>query len=335
MKRNSTISSHLLRAVLNALKKKGVDSDQLLLDLDISTEIYSNPDYRIDAKLIRRFWDEVTPIIEDDQIGLYLGTSISMAELGLPGMFFLYSPTIKIAIEKMIKYEVLVSDFLRMSLVSQPNHRERIILEVIHQHPQVQHVVLTQTALITQTIKQIAGNNHVPEGIFLRIPQPSVTERFDKIFNCPINFNANINALEYKATTLDQPIIHRDSKILENIEGLAKRSLEEYVKERCLSKQIYEFIKREIYSSNQVPSLSDTAQLFNVSGRTLQRKLKQESSSYGEILQNIRTEEALRLLKDNKLNINEIAWFLGYVEPSSFIMQFRNWTGKPPSYFRR
>ncbi len=334
LKKNTSISSHLFRAILNSLNKKGIDIDLLLENLGISSEIYSNPDYRIDANLIRRFWEEASPMVEDDYIGLYLGTSISMTEFGLPGMFFLYSPTIKIAIEKIIKYEVLVSGFLKMKIIPQPHNRERIVLEVNHNHPQGQHVILTQTVLLTQTIKQIAGMSHNPEKVFFSIPSPNDTSRFNAIFNCTINFNQKINAIEFKADTLNQPIIHRDAKILENIEGLATNNLNELVRKNCLSEKIYSIFQKEIYSSNQVPSLSEIAQLFNVSGRTLQRKLKQESSSYGEILQKLRKDEALKLLKDKKLNINEIAWFLGYAEPSSFVMQFKKWTGNPPSSFR-
>lgn len=334
MKKETTISSHLFRAILNALNKKGVNIDLLLEDLGISIEIYSNPDYRIDADLIRQFWEEVSPKIRDDYIGLYLGASISMTELGLSGMFFLYSPTIRVAIEKMIKYEVLISDFLKMKIIPQPHNRERIVLEVNDNHPQIQHVIQTQFTLLTYTFKQLAGKNHKPERVLFSAPYPKDISRFDEVFDCPIDFNEKVNAIEFKADTLNQPIIHRDPRLFENIDGLAKINLRRLVKNNCLSQQVYEFIKEEIYSSNQVPSLLETAQLFNVSGRTLQRKLKYESSSYGEILQNLRKNEALKLLEDKKMNVNEIAWLLGYVESSSFIIQFKNWTGKFPSFYR-
>ena len=334
MRKSISISSHLFRAVLNALNKKGIDIDLLLENLGISAEIYSNPDYRIDANLIRRFWEEVTPAIEDDYIGLYFGTSISMTELGLPGMFFLYSPTIRTALEKMIRYKRLISGFLEMKIILQPLKRERIVLNVNYDHPQFQHVILTQSTLLVQTIKQIAGQNHKPEKVLFSIPHPDDLSRFNEIFDCPIDFDQKINAIEYKAGTLNQAIIHRDTKMLKNIEGLVKDNLKQLVQENCLSQRIYEFVKNEIYSSNQVPSLSETAQLFNVSGRTLQRKLKQESSSYGEILQSLRKDESLKLLKDKNLNINEIAWFLGYSEASTFVNQFKNWTGKSPSAFK-
>ena len=334
MKKQATISSHLFRAILNALNKKGIDIDILLNNLGISTEIFSNPDYRINTNLIRRFWGEVTPIIEDDYIGLYLGSTISITELGLPGMFFLYSPTISVALEKTIKYRVLISDFLAMHIIPQPLNRVRLVVEVKDNHPQIQHVILTQLTLFNLTVKRIVGINHKPELILLTIPNPQDIKRFEEVFDCPIHFNQSINAIEFKAESLNHPIIYRDSKLLENIEGLIKRNLQQLSQEDCLSQQIYKFLKEEIYSSNQVPSLSETAQQFNVSGRTLQRKLKQESSNYADILQHLRQEEALKLLKDRKLNINEIAWFLGYAESSSFVMQFKKWTGKSPSAFR-
>ena len=330
----TSISSHLFRAILNALTKKGIDIDLLLEKLGISTEIYSDPDYRIDTKLIHRFWEEVTPTINDDYMGLHLGASISMVELGLPGMFFLYSPTIRVALEKMIKYEMLISGFLRMKIVANSLNRERIVLEVDSNHPQIQQVILTQSTLLVRTIDQLAGPNNKPEKVYFSMPYPDDLNRFEEVFGCPIDFDQRINAIEYTPEILKQAIIHRDLKMLDEIESLVKGNFQQLVQKNCLSQRIYKFMRQELYSSNQVPSLSETAQLFNVSGRTLQRKLQQESSSYGQILQSLRKDEAIKLLKENRLNVNEIAWFLGYVEPSSFVMQFKSWTGKSPSFYR-
>ena len=257
MKKNISISSHLFRAILDALNKRGIHIDTLVENLGISSDIYSNPDYRIDENIIRQFWKEVTPVIKDDYIGLHLGTTISMAELGLPGMFFLYSPTIKIALEKIIRYHALVSGFLKMKIVPQPLKKVRIVLEVDQSHPQIQHVILTQTTLLTHTIKKIAGLNHKPEKVFFNISYPDDLSPFRETFDCPIDFNQKINAIEYKADVLNQSIIHRDPKILDNIEGLVKGNLEHLTRENYLSQRIYEFIKEEIYSSNQVPSLSE------------------------------------------------------------------------------
>lgn len=43
----------------------------------------------------------------------------------------------------------------------------------------------------------------------------------------------------------------------------------------------------------------------------------------------------VRLLRDKKLAIYEVAFLLGYAEPSAFNRAFRRWNGVAPLEFRR
>jgi AraC-like DNA-binding protein len=49
----------------------------------------------------------------------------------------------------------------------------------------------------------------------------------------------------------------------------------------------------------------------------------------------LRRDLALRYLADRKLAIGEVAYLLGYSEPSPFHRAFRRWTGLTPSEARR
>jgi len=49
----------------------------------------------------------------------------------------------------------------------------------------------------------------------------------------------------------------------------------------------------------------------------------------------VRRDMSMRYLEDGKLTLAEIAYLLGYSEPSPFHRAFKRWTGSTPQSLRR
>lgn len=77
------------------------------------------------------------------------------------------------------------------------------------------------------------------------------------------------------------------------------------------------------------------ADRLNLSVRNLQRRLKNIGTSYQVILDASREELAMELLKDLDIPLYEVAFLVGFTEPSAFYKAFRRWTGKRPGDFRQ
>jgi AraC-like DNA-binding protein len=63
------------------------------------------------------------------------------------------------------------------------------------------------------------------------------------------------------------------------------------------------------------PQLEEIAEKMHMTPRTLQRKLKEENSSFRQLLDSIKQELACNMLVNKRLSIAEIAYKLGYAEP--------------------
>lgn len=83
------------------------------------------------------------------------------------------------------------------------------------------------------------------------------------------------------------------------------------------------------------PSQQSTAQLLNMTPRTLHRRLADDGTSYREILENVRHALAVESVKSGKLSLQEIAFLLGYDSLRNFRRAFIRWEGMWPSEFRR
>lgn len=81
-------------------------------------------------------------------------------------------------------------------------------------------------------------------------------------------------------------------------------------------------------------TVADIASELAVSRRTLHRELAAEGASFQHILNTTREQLARHYLRNPALSASQIAFLLGYAEPSSFYRAFRNWTGETPEQTR-
>ena len=82
------------------------------------------------------------------------------------------------------------------------------------------------------------------------------------------------------------------------------------------------------------PTMDGVARALAVSTRTLQRRLREEGTSYRAVLGQTRESLARHYLTSSALSTAEISFLLGYEEPNSFYRAFRGWTGETPDAVR-
>ncbi len=69
--------------------------------------------------------------------------------------------------------------------------------------------------------------------------------------------------------------------------------------------------------------------------RMLQRRLVEEKASFADLVEQVRRAEGRRTLLEGKLDVAQIAYDLGYSEPSAFVRAFNRWYGVSPLKFRK
>ena len=89
------------------------------------------------------------------------------------------------------------------------------------------------------------------------------------------------------------------------------------------------------YLPDGSPDIGLAAGLTGSSIRTLQRRLAEEGTSYSQLLEELRHDLALYLLRNPDLQASEISRELGYRDPAIFTRAFRRWTGQTPSQYRQ
>lgn len=89
------------------------------------------------------------------------------------------------------------------------------------------------------------------------------------------------------------------------------------------------------YLPDGYPSARFAAALMNVSERTLARRLSARGLTYGTLIDEVRFEEAKKLLRDPLVRIEDVALSVGFDDQSNFTRMFRRLSGLTPREFRK
>jgi AraC-like DNA-binding protein len=85
----------------------------------------------------------------------------------------------------------------------------------------------------------------------------------------------------------------------------------------------------------QRPDADTVARELAMSTRAMQRLLKDNGTSFRQVLDQVRNEHARGYLSSTAFSDGEVSFLLGFEDPNSFYRAFRSWNGMSPSEFRR
>ena len=166
----------------------------------------------------------------------------------------------------------------------------------------------------------------------LTVPtEARVTDGFRRLAGCEVLFDDQVS-LSLSVADASLPIISADTAVYRAVE----HELVARLKTLTGAGGMAERVGREIRSSlpSGRVSAETVADRLRVSTRSLQRKLKDEGTSFRAILDETRAALALVYLRDKKLSTEETSFLLAYQDPNSFYRAFSDWTGMTPAQAR-
>lgn len=163
----------------------------------------------------------------------------------------------------------------------------------------------------------------------------STFSEFDKIFvdNFAIKpIAGKNNSITFRSEDLNLPFLTDNGALRSYLTPELKRRLSELDVDDSFGAQVRSVLVDALPAG--VSSVDDVADKLNISKRTLQRKLKEEKTSFQQQLNSVREMLAKSYLKNTELSSDEIAYLLGYLEVNSFLRAFPIWTGMSLKEYR-
>jgi AraC-like DNA-binding protein len=317
---------------LERMSELGLSYTELLRATGLDARQLEDPDARIPLAAVARLWEAITAQTTDPTIGLRLGVECHVRDLGLVGVVMAYSPTVAAALERLARYGRIVSDALVVELV---RDAEATWVRIDTQPPlrALRPAVDARLAVLIGILREITGAPLAPLAVQLTYRRPEDVKAYERFFRAPLEFGALATAFLLDRKDLERPVALSDPTVTGYLDQLAADTLARLGAEQSMTDRV----RRRLWSelSEGVPGVERVARELGMSARTLQRQLRGERTTFAAVLRGLRQELARPLLRDGRLAVSEVAFLLGYADPSAFQRAFRAWHGTSPRAFRR
>jgi AraC-like DNA-binding protein len=324
----------LARLVLIPLERAarcGLSRDQLLHDARLDEAQLHDPDGRIPVAAVARFWRAVAARAVDPAIGLRLARDVRVREFGLVGYTMVSSKTLGAALRRLDRYDRIVSDTLTVELDARQDGTW-IRLDVQSPLRALRPAADARVAALVSVCRELAGSSIHPLAVRLPYRTPDETAGYQQFFRAPVEFGALATAFLLETRHLELPIADCDDTLAGYLDRLAEQLLAPHDGRDTVREQI----RRRLWSDlpDGVPSLESVARRLGMSTRTLQRRLREERTTFHRVVVEFRHDAAPSLLREGRLSVSEVAFLLGYEDPSSFQRAFRRAFGVSPRVYR-
>ncbi len=163
-------------------------------------------------------------------------------------------------------------------------------------------------------------------------PAPPHWRHYERMFNCPIEFNGDAMEWHFDAAVLGRPCPDANPITTQVCQQFCDRVLTESAGGTDLARQIRSAC---LNSSQRFPAAEEIAGQLGLSLRTLHRRLSLSGLSYQRIIDDLRRSVAIEFLENTQLQVEEVAERVGFADATSFRKAFKKWTGHSPSFYRR
>jgi len=335
MNRLGFASISAVQQYLRYAESIALDTQKALIAGDISQEQLSNPQFRITGQ---QFQSLIADLIAQDKtslLGLYSGKHVQPGSYNILGYITMSCSSLKDAINKIIPYEKLVGDMGITTIEKEKGHT-LICWHCHYDQPEVRsHMIDNVLTSWCNYARWLANQDVSPIEVRLphSKPKPNLVNEYEQEFGCPVIFNNRRSCIVISDDYLAAPLRQPDNALQQTLESHACHRIQELDESRSrLVPQVKAAIR--LLLAQGVSRKEKVAEYLGMNERTLQRKLKKESVSYQQLLDQIRLQKAETLLKQPQLSLNDIADSLGFSEARSFHRSFKNWTGMTPGEFR-
>jgi len=317
--------------LLERAPKLGVARETLLQDARLDERQLRDPSGRIPLAAVARLWRSVASHVGDPTVGLRVGADVRVREFGIVGYAMAFSSTVGSALNRVSRYSRILSN--AHALVMEPaGDATWVRLDLQPELRAFRPAVDYRLAAVLSACREIAAAPIAPLIVQLPYRRPIDVREYVKFFDAPLEFGSLGAALLLRNEDLARPNALADTKLTGYLDRLAEQILASVGDEGTLCVRV----RRALWSAlpEGVPSLPRLARTLGMSDRTLQRRLRREGTTFAALLADLRREMAPSLLRDGRLAVSEVAFLLGYEDPSAFARAFHRWFGRSPRAYR-
>ena len=320
------------RQIADLLDARGKPAAAILRDLGLDRAALSEPGTRIPFVTHVALLEATAEHLEDPDFGLHFGSSVDPLDAGAVAFLAANSPTLGGALQNLASYLQVFTEGIEIRIETGDVLAAvgfRIVDPDVERFGQLEEFGL---ALLMNICRFVVGRRLTPEWVECLHHRRQGIDSFERYFGSPVHFGQRRSALVLNNNLLDLPCRNADERLLRILKSHCDDLLEKLGKRADLKQHVAHLVSCHLPSS--AVTAKSVASELGMSERTVARRLSEQGLSFGQIVDDVRRRLAERYLREPDMRPSQIAYLLGYSEPSAFTRAFRRWTGQSPSEYR-
>lgn len=327
----AVIRSASLNGYIELARTLQIDPEAMMRKAGLSPRCLDDPETPISVSAVQELLESSARAANVEDFGLQLGRGRRLANLGPISIVVREEPTARQALDTLSRYLRLLNASL---LTRIEDHGDQVIIR--------EELLLDGTASVRQSMElavsvmyrilgELLGPAWKPRQVCFSHRPPQDMSSHRALFGPNLEFNSSFNGIVCAARDLAARLPTADT-------GMAPYA------RRFLEQALANTRNNTIDSARQLVAAllpggrctaDQVAQHLAMDRRTLHRHLQADGATFSSMMQAVRSEFALRQIRDSDRSMAELAELLGFSGPSAFAFWFRRRFGCTVSALRK
>ncbi|SIR32831.1 transcriptional regulator, AraC family [Pontibacter lucknowensis] len=330
-----TLSANSVNLVLHVLTLQGQDAAALCEVAGIDSEQLQDVHGRVTIAQMVALWQAAVRATSNPDLALHVGEALNPTSAGIIAYVMMNAPTLHESLRKLCMYQDIVCEGIRTSLQLR-GQEAHVLLEVISPAlREPRYAIDCEMVIYKNAFEALIGQELPHSKVMFAYPLPDSIREHRRLFGktTTLEFDAAYSGFVFEADWLQKPVVSANPELNLLFEQYANEYLQRLREPRSLTERVQRELARQL--KGEEPNVTSVARSLALSVRSLQAKLSEEGTTYQRVLDSVRQELAKQHLRSGHHTVADVAYLLGFSEPSAFSRSFKKWTGLPPQLYRQ
>jgi len=309
----------------------GVDLGEVLEAAGVREDVFDDRDNLIPYAAYGRLLSECERRSNCEHIVLLVTRHTQLADLGLAGQVALCAETTGEGLQRFVEHFSMHSSASTVSLITSGNFARLVYAIDALGMTSTRQLQLGAMIVAHNVLRDLFGRKWMPTMVTVASRAPTDPRPVRKFFRVPVRFDSDESALIFEKHWLEQRLSAVDPLARQQVEAAIRVQRATILSD--LPATIRRILRKQLIIGDC--SMDRVAAMLGIHRRTLDRHLQEHGVQYGELLESVKVDVARQLLRDTKLQVQQVAEALHFSSAANFATAFRRWAGMTPSEFRR
>lgn len=318
-------------ALLDLAEELGVSRQALFAAARVRPEVMDSPNGRLSFIDFNLLASAALLHCNEPALGLRLGPRLNLSSHGILGYAVLSSANLERALQFALKYYRVLGLAFELEQVDDNGRVQLRASETMPLGALGRFAAESLLASLYSITRFLVGEELQGVEVGFAYPAPSYAERYVEAFGVAPVFEQPFHWLSLPTSYLARPMALANPATVQ----MCQQQCEALLATLDIQDGLLVRVRRLLLARpGDFPDLDSAARALHTSGRSLRRHLAAMGTTYQEVLDDVRKRLALQYLTTTHLPLHEVAFLLGFSDPSNFRRAFKKWTGKLPSDYR-